>query len=366
MNITLSQPSLAAALADVGACIPSRTVLPILSHVLLETLGDQLQVSGSNRELALMSKVACRSDQDTALTLEYAKLAKIVGSLPKNAEVHLSLSGFRVLLRAGKSRFTLQSLNAEDYPLPVFEHDDQQILTLDGKVFSGLLRSVFFAAADSDVRYYLNGVLLALTPGTLTLTATDGHRLATISTALEHGLEEAAYIVPYKTVEALLKLGEGEVTLTLHRTQLMVDAGTKRAVSKLIDGKYPEYTRVIPTREAHPGAITVQRQALLRGLQRVAILSNETNKGVALSVAEGVLRLDATNGAQDEAQDVIDILAGEQPVCRIGVQYEYLIEALKATDAENIILHYGEPNVAIRVQPDITDPPTWIIMPMLL
>ena len=367
MKITISQPALSALLSDVGPAIAAKGALPILSHVLLETQGDVLQATGYNHELTLSSKAKCSSERDEGFTIEYAKLSKIVSSLPSTSEITLSMDHQRVVLKSGRSRFTLQTLNAADFPLPVPASEEAKILTVDGKSFASLIKSVFFAVAVQDVRFYLCGVLLELTKSGINATATDGHRLACASMDLDHGLDAAQYIIPQQTVAALLKMCDGEVTLSLYRNQLQLDAGQRCAVSKLIDGRYPDYQRVIPDQDKHPGRIAVARSGLLEALGRVAILSNEKHKGVSLSVADSAsLVLETANPEGGEAREELEILDGEAQTCRIGLCYEYLQDALKAADSEQVILHYGDGWTAIRVEPVKDNPPIWIIMPMLI
>lgn len=364
MNIILSQPSLAALLAEVGPSIQARASVPILSHVLLEAVGDSLQATGNNLELSLSGKAHCTSQGDASITVEYAKLARIVASMPREVEVLLMTQDQRLILKAGRSRFVLNTLPADDYPLPKTSAEAGQALTLDGKSLAGLLRSVAFAMATADVRYYLNGIYLEIVDGGLLATGTDGHRLAHARLDLNHGLEQATYILPFKTVQNLLRWCDGEISLTMHRTQLRIEAGLRGLVSKLVDGKYPEYQRVIPKPELHPGSAAVDRLALLDAIGRVAILTNDTFKGVVMTFGD-TLTMDASNNAGGEAQDVLEI-DGNGVDGRLGLRYEYLVDALKATDADKVILHYGDGNTPLRVAPDVEHPPTWIIMPMLL
>lgn len=367
MKLHISQPNLSALLSDVGPAIASKGVLPILSHVLLETRGDSLQATGNNHELTLSSKAQCQSERDEGVTIEYAKLSKIVSSLQSTQDISLAMGHQRVVLKSGRSRFTLQTLSADDFPLPVPATEDEKSLTVDGKAFANLIKSVFFSVAIQDVRFYLCGVLLELTKDGLIATATDGHRLASASMPLDHGLDPAQYIIPQQTVAALLKMCDGEVKLSLFRNQLQLEANNRLAVSKLIDGRYPDYGRVIPDQERHQGRIAVYRGALQEALGRVAILSNEKHKGISLSVADSAsLVLETVNPEGGEAREEIEIIDGEAHVCRVGLCYEYLMDALKATDAEQVILHYGDGATPLRVEPAKDNPPVWIIMPMLI
>lgn len=367
MKLTIPQPTLSSLLSDVGPAITGKASLPILSHVLLETLGDRLQATGNNMEMALSSQAPCHSERDAGVTVEYAKLSKIVASLPSVNEISLALDAQRLVLKSGRSRFTLQTLKAEDYPLPVPAKDDQKILTVDGKAFASLIRSVFFAVAIQDVRFYLCGVLLEITESGLQATATDGHRLASAYLPLDHGLSPGQYIIPQQTTAALLKMCDGEIRISLYRNQLRLESSDRLAVSKLIDGRYPEYGRVIPDRERHPGRIVVARSGLLEALGRVAILSNEKHKGISLSVADSAsLVLETANPEGGEAREELEIQDGEATTCRIGLCYEYLQDALKATDAEQVMLHYGDPATPLRVEPVKDNAPMWIIMPMLI
>lgn len=365
MNLTISQPALAGLLADVGPSIQSKASLPILTHVLLKAVGDSLQATGNNLELSLTAKAQCSSQSVDAIAVEFAKLSRIVASLPRDTDVQLVTANHRLTLKAGRSRFQLNTRNAEDYPLPTPSDESSQSITLDGQALADLLRAVAFAMAADDVRYYLNGVCLEIVAGGLLVTGTDGHRLAHARLDVAHELEPAVYILPHKTVQALLRWCEGGISLTLHRTQLRIEAGSRGLVSKLVDGKYPEYQRVIPKPELHPGAVAVDRAALLDAINRAAIMTSDTFKGIILSFDGDLMTIDASNNQGGEAQDALEI-EGNSVEGRLGLRYEYLIDALKATNAARVILHYGDGNTPLRVAPDVDDPPIWIIMPMLL
>lgn len=366
MKLTISQPAFSHLLADVGQAIMRKSAMPIMTHVLLDAVADSLVAVGNNNELSLLSQAHATIQDPSAITVEFAKLDQIIKSLPSSAEISLSQDKGRVVLKSGRSRFTLQSLPGDDFPRPPLA-EECVTLKVDGKAFADLLRSVMYAAALQDVRYYLNGIYLEITATGLTATATDGHRLATASLALDHGLEPISCIIPVTTAAAMLKWCDGEIALDISRSQIRLTAGSRQAVSKLIDGRYPDYLRVIPAAELHPGCLTLDRAGLLEAINRVAILSHDTHKGIAFDIQDnGLIRLESVNQEQDEATEELEPISGHAAPCRTGLRYEYVVEALKATSAEQVILHYGAASTAIRLEPAVDNPPTWIVMPMLL
>ncbi|HRE18068.1 MAG TPA: DNA polymerase III subunit beta, partial [Rhodocyclaceae bacterium] len=297
---TLLQP-----LQSVSGIVERRHTLPILSNVLLEKKGDQLTLLATDIEIQITTSTAgAGGEGDGAVTVGARKLQDILRSLPEGAEISLVLEDKRLQVRAGKSRFNLQTLPADDFPrMTVTEGETRQISLTQG-AFKQLLAKTQYAMAAQDVRYYLNGLLLMADGKELRAVATDGHRLAYTSVEIGNELPRQEMILPRKTVLELNRLlGDNEepLTITLAPNQVRFAFGSVVLVSKLIDGKFPDYERVIPaTLKYH---LTIDRQVLMQGMNRVAILTNEKFRGVRIVLADNALKIIASNAEQEEAQE---------------------------------------------------------------
>src|SRR5687767_12650148 len=265
---------LLAPLSAVSGIIERRHTLPILSNVLIERSGDALGFLATDIEIQIAARSAIPASAETrAVTVGARKLVDILRALPDGAEVTLQQQDKRLLVKAGKSRFTLQTLPAEDFPRLARPAGDAARFKLSQKALRRLLGLVQYAMAQQDIRYYLNGLLMVVEEGQLRLVATDGHRLAYAATELGGKLPRQEVIVPRKTVLELSKLladNDEEVNIEISATQAAFRFGAVELVSKLIDGKFPDYTRVIPT--GHKNKLTADREALRQALQRAAIL----------------------------------------------------------------------------------------------
>ncbi|HEX7383806.1 MAG TPA: DNA polymerase III subunit beta, partial [Burkholderiaceae bacterium] len=264
-------------LASVSGIIERRHTLPILSNVLIERSGGSLAFLATDIEIQITSRGSVDSaGESRAVTVGARKLVDILRALPDGAEVTLQLQDKRLLVKSGKSRFVLQTLPAEDFPRLAKPAGEAARFALPQKALRRVLGLVQYAMAQQDIRYYLNGLLMVVEDKTLRLVATDGHRLAYAAMALEAKLPRQEVIVPRKTVLELAKLlsdGEGEVRVELSAAQAAFSFGGVELVSKLVDGKFPDYTRVIPS--GHKNKLQIGREVLRQALLRAAILSNE-------------------------------------------------------------------------------------------
>jgi DNA polymerase-3 subunit beta len=336
-----SRDQILAPLQSVCGIVEKRHTLPILSNVLMEKEGERLTLLATDIEIQIKTATVSTNDGSTAaMTVAARKLQDILRSLPETAEVTLTLDDKRLQLKAGKSRFNLQTLPAEDFPRMAAADTSQTKLSLTQKQFKRLLSLVQYAMAQQDIRYYLNGLLLVVVGNELRLIATDGHRLAYASETLTDHFERLEVILPRKTVLELsrqLNDSDDSLDIFLSPTQIQFRFGDIEFVSKLIDGKFPDYERVIP--QSHTKSITLDRNVLLRSLQRAAILTNEKFRGVRLVLSAGSLKILSTNAEQEEAQEEIEIdYQGEG--LDIGFNVTYLLDVLNnvATDAVEIRL----------------------------
>src|SRR5690606_10569649 len=288
--------------------VERKQTMPVLANVLLSAKGNRLSVTGTDLEVELVASGEVSVAQPGEITVPGRKLLDIAKSLPSDATVTVAVEGEKVKVSAGRSRFTLSSLSASEFPV-VESINATQTITLPQAELARLIAKTHFSMAQQDVRYYLNGTLLETDGKMLRAVATDGHRLAIAETALPgggKGIQAQQVIVPRKGVLELQRIlgSSGEVEIAIGTNHVRLQIGDIRFTSKLIDGKFPEYSRVIP---ASPGKIiVVDRDAIRAALQRTSILSNEKYRGVRVSLATDSVKLQAHNPEQEEAQDEVE------------------------------------------------------------
>ena len=311
-------------LSAVSGIIERRHTLPILSNVLIER--GAVESAGEAR----------------SLTVGARKLVDILRALPESAEVTLQLQDKRLLVKAGKSKFVLQTLPAEDFPRLAKPAGDVARFSLKQKDLRRLLGLVQYSMAQQDIRYYLNGLLMVVEEKTLKLIATDGHRLAFASMALDAKLPRQEVIVPRKTVLELGKLlsdGDAEVRIELSTTQASFSFGSVELVSKLVDGKFPDYTRVIPV--GHKNQLSIGREVLRQSLMRAAILSNEKFRGVRWVLTDGNLKIVSSNTEQEEAEETIEV-GYKGDALDIGFNVNYLLDVLNNVAGTEVECRFGD------------------------
>lgn len=307
--IKTHRDTLLAPLQSVSGIVERRHTLPILSNVLLEKKGDRLTLLATDIEIQITTATDCAgSEGDGAVTVGARKLQEILRSLPDTSEVSLVLEDKRLQVRAGKSRFSLQTLPADDFPRMTMTEGETKQFSITQKAFRQLLGKTQYSMAAQDVRYYLNGLLLLVEGKELRAVATDGHRLAYASVEIEADLPRQEMILPRKTVLELNRLlvdNDEPLNISLTSNQVRFSFGSVVLVSKLIDGKFPDYERVVPaTLKNH---MTVGRQILMQAMSRAAILTNEKFRGVRVVLGDNSLKLIAANAEQEEAQEEIEV-----------------------------------------------------------
>jgi DNA polymerase III subunit beta len=267
-------------------------------------------------------------------------------------------------VRAGRSRFNLQTMAASDYPRITLGSEQLQTLALPQKDLRTLVKLAEFAMAQQDIRYYLNGMLLVVDQGTLQAVATDGHRLSWASLPVAGSYTRQEVILPRKTVLELGKLlaeSDDPVTLDILANQVRFRFANVELVSKVVDGKFPDYNRVIPT--THNKLVELDRAELLAALQRAAILSNEKFRGVRVVLASGTLRIICTNAEQEEAEEELEVpYQGEG--LDIGFNITYLLDVLQHVAAERVQLAFGDANSSALVTMPGRDDYKYVVMPM--
>jgi len=360
-----TQDKVLAALQSVAGIVERRHTLPVLANVLIRKTGAQLQLTTSDLEIQIRTHADLGGDDSTfATTVGARKLIDILRTLPAGQAVSLESNQSKLLLKGGKSRFTLQSLPAEDFPLVQEAASFGPSFSVPQKVLKGLLAQVSFAMAMNDIRYYLNGILFVAEGTQLSLVATDGHRLAFASAALDVEVPKQEVILPRKTVlelQRLLSDKDGALEMQFAANQAKFSFDGMEFVTKLVEGKFPDYNRVIPRN--HQNVVVLGRQPLLSALQRAAIMTSEKFKGVRLSVEPGVLRVAANNADQEEAVDELDI-EYDGPAIEIGFNVTYLIDALgnMAQDMVRVELADGNSSALVTI-PD-NEHFKYVVMPM--
>ena len=352
-------------LSAVSGIIERRHTLPILSNVLIERTGQYLSFLATDIEIQITARTALQaSGEDRAITVGARKLVDILRALPDGADLTLQPQEKRLQVKAGKSRFTLQTLPAEDFPRLAKPAGEAAKFSLGQKTFRRLLGLVQYAMAQQDIRYYLNGLLLVVEEGQLKLVATDGHRLAYASTELAGKLPRQEVIVPRKTVLELSKLladSDENVDIEISATQAAFRFGAVELVSKLIDGKFPDYTRVIPTQ--HKNKLQIDREALRQALLRAAILSNEKFRGVRWVLTDGSLKIVSSNAEQEEAHEEVEIkYAGD--ALDIGFNVNYLLDVLNNVGGEKIECAFGDASSSALISYPSEKDFRYVVMPM--
>jgi DNA polymerase-3 subunit beta len=365
MKLSASRDTILKPLQSIIGVVERRQTMPILSNVLLVVRENKLSVTATDLEVELLAETEVDAETQGEITVPGRKLHDICKALPEGAKIELSASGDKVTLKAGRSRFTLSTLRAADFPT-VEEIAAQQTLTTKRQTFRKLLEKTHFSMAQQDVRYYLNGLLFETKDTTLRAVATDGHRLALSELQLEAAAERSEQvIVPRKGVLELQRLlnDEGDVDLTIGAGHIRVQLDGIRFTSKLIDGRFPEYDRVVP--KDIKSVITADRGLLRQALQRASILSNEKYRGVRLDLSENNLNIQANNPEQEEAEEALEVEYNGASM-EIGFNVNYLLDALSAVDEDQVQLGLSDANSSCLIKGPTTENAKFVVMPMRL
>jgi DNA polymerase-3 subunit beta len=346
--------------------VERKQTLPILANVLVRVTGKELSLAATDLEVELRTRVEIESSKDEEFTVPARKLLDICKALPENAEVLLEVEADKAVLRSGRGRYSLGILPAQDFPgveeKPAVEH-----FRIGEGTLKSLLEKTQFAMAQQDVRYYLNGLLLEVRGGQVRTVATDGHRLA-VSERVDDSLagKEVQVIVPRKAVlelGRLLEHGDGVVDVEVSASHIRLRIGDTTFISKLIDGRFPDYERVIPRGEAEK--LLADREALRQALIRTAILSNEKYRGIRFRLESGVLELVAHNPEQEEAEEKIEVdYQGREIV--IGFNVGYLLDVMGVLNSERVEFALIDANSSCLIQGEGRDESRYVVMPMRL
>ena len=360
-----TQDKVLAALQSVAGIVERRHTLPVLANVLIRKTAGQVQLTTSDLEIQIRTHADLGGDDTSfATTVGARKLIDILRTLPADQVVSLESQQSKLVLKGGKSKFTLQTLPAEDFPLVQESPSFGPVFSVPQKTLKSLLGQVSFAMAVHDIRYYLNGILFVAEGKKLSLVATDGHRLAFASADLDVEVPKQEVILPRKTVlelQRLLSDKDGAIEMQFAANQAKFSFEGMEFVTKLVEGKFPDYNRVIPRN--HQNIVVLGRVPLLSALQRAAIMTSEKFKGVRLNVEPGALRVAANNADQEEAVDELDI-EYDGAAIEIGFNVTYLIDALGNMGQDMVRVELADGNSSALVTIPDNEHFKYVVMPM--
>ncbi|HHZ88223.1 MAG TPA: DNA polymerase III subunit beta [Chromatiaceae bacterium] len=366
MKFSCSKETLLKPLQAVIGVVERRQTLPILSNILLVADDKGLSLTATDLEVQLTATADIAVKQAGRAAVPGRKLLDICRSLPDGTELQISIAKERATVKAGRSRFALALLSPGDFPLVEDPKDTANLTMPEGKL-KALIEQTQFAMAQQDVRYYLNGLMLEFSKQGLRSVATDGHRLALSDVEIEFDIAETQQIiVPRKGVlelSRLLEAGDGEAQIRLAANHIQVVLPELTFISKLVDGRFPDYQRVIPKGPSQE--LSADRDILRAALSRTAILSNEKYRGVRLHLSENTLRIVATNPEQEEAEEDVEV-SYRGGNMEIGFNVRYLIDALNAIEGGDIQIQLSDANSSCLIIDKASTQSQYVVMPMRL
>lgn len=365
MKFSVEREAMLLPLQAVIGVVERRQTMPILSNVLVTVNSTGLTITATDLEVELSATGKVEVQAPGEITIPGRKLIDIIKALPEKANITLTLENERLLIRSGKSRFTLATLPASDFPV-IENIEIKQKISLSQADMKTLLDKTHFSMAQQDVRYYLNGLLFELSGQQLRLVATDGHRLALAETKLADTVNTSSQVIlPRKGVLELQRVlgNQGNVEIIISTNHMRITVDGVRFTSKLIDGRFPDYNRVIPQ---NPNRIvSAERSALRAALQRAAILSNEKYRGIRLTLKSNLLVMQAHNPEQEEAEEELEVSHSGEDM-EIGFNVNYLMEALSAVDGDQVELGFTDGNSSCLIKSPGNVASRYVVMPMRL
>lgn len=366
MKFAVSREAFLKPLQLVVGVVERRQTLPILSNVLISLQGSALSMTGTDLEVEIVGL----SELDTGgeegdITVPARKLLDICRSLPEAAEIQFSVAGGKATLKSGRSKFTLTTLPAEEFPSVESGADDLEFaLTTD--TLKALIDATSFAMAQQDVRYYLNGMLLEVSLNNIRLVATDGHRMALCDGESEvDTAEKTSVILPRKGVVELARLlaDDDNIQMAIGSSHVRISGADFRFTSKLVDGAYPDYQRVLP--KGGDKVVVGDREELKQAFARTSILSNEKYRGVRLQLSPGSLKMVANNPEQEEAEEVVNVnYDGEE--LELGFNVSYLLDVLNVMSGTSVRFTLLDANSSALIEDPASPDAVYVVMPMRL
>lgn len=366
MKTIIKREEILAPLHQVIGAVERRQTLPILGNVLLKSNAGALTLTATDLEIEMISRVDSSTSEDFQTTLPARKLLDICKALPEGSDIEFNIEDNRATLASARSRFTLATLPATDFP-GLDEIEEQQSFSIPQNDLKALFENTAFAMAQQDVRYYLNGILVEISPNLIKLVATDGHRLALSNYPSEISVSsEKQIIIPRKGVielSRLLESSENPAKIVLSQNHIRVETDNLVFTSKLIDGKFPDYKRVIPIDGNK--ILEVNRESLKNSLNRIAILSNEKYRGIRFTLSSGNLSIQANNPDQEEAEEEISVVYDDTEM-EIGFNVTYIIDVLNVLDSENVYIKLKDANSSCIISDSDDSASLYVVMPMRL
>ena len=365
MNISVKRDDLLKSLQSIIGVVERKQTMPILANVLINLDNKKLSITATDLEVELISTLNVKSENIGSFTAPGRKLLDICRALPAGADMSISQSDKKIIISSGKSKFNLATLPENEFPV-IKNIDQNDTIKINQKELKRIIDKTHFSMAQQDVRYYLNGLLLEVGSGTIRAVATDGHRLATSTTKQDQEQEaRKQVIIPRKGVIELQRLldGEGDIKIGLGSNHIQVKLQSVCFTSKLIDGRFPEYGRVIPSDTSNQ--LLADKEGLRSALQRTAILSNEKYRGIRLIIKQNELTIQAHNPEQEEAEESMQIKYDGNEI-EIGFNVNYLIDALNSVESENVVLSLVDNNSSCLITDPKEDQSKFVIMPMRL
>ncbi|MBU1190943.1 MAG: DNA polymerase III subunit beta [Gammaproteobacteria bacterium] len=366
MKFKIQREAFLKPLQQIIGVVERRQTLPVLGNILVQTTDQGLTLTATDLEVELVAQVGLEISAGGETTLPARKLLDICRTLPEEAWLEVQVDQERATLRSGKSRFTLATLPASDFPV-IDELKSVQAFKFPQRDLKELIERTHFSMAQQDVRYYLNGLMLELDKKGIRSVATDGHRLAMCEMAAKTGVSDSQQvIVPRKGVQELLRLLEGdetEVEIQLGSNHIRVSTPNIRFTSKLIDGRFPDYNRVMP--KGGDKQIQTDRGFLRQALARTSILSNEKYRGIRLSLDKNILKIQAHNPEQEEAEEELEIQYNGDTL-EIGFNVTYLLDALGALPGDDVRILLSDANSSCLIENGGRGHCKYVVMPMRL
>ena len=366
MKLRVSREALLKPLQQVAGVVERRQTLPVLSNVLLQVEGNQLSLTGTDLEVEMVARVALLESENGEITVPARKLMDICRELPEKAEIELTLSGQKMSIKAGRFRSTLSTLPAADFPA-VDKSMAELSIDMDAKSLKRILDRTAFAMAQQDVRYFLNGMLIELGGSYVRTVATDGHRLAMSTLLLSSPIADSRQVIlPRKGVlelQRLLQEVSGDVAISIGANHLRAESADYTLTSKLVDGRFPDYDRVIP--KNGDKTIFADKVELRQALNRTAILSNEKFRGIRVNLSTGSLQLSANNPEQEEAEEAVSVdYTGDD--LEVGFNVGYVQDVLGVLECEKVKITLHDANSSALLEDPDSDESMYVVMPMKL
>jgi len=364
MNIKIDRELLLKPLGNVSGIVEKRHALPILSNLLLENQQGKLKFTATDLEMQISTHIQTELSDDFQITVSAKKLFDITRALPEDSKIDIQIEENKVTVKAKKSRFNLQTLPSQDYPVMKKDENDVIELQVPQKDFKALLKQVDFAMAQQDIRYYLNGLLIEVKEKNINIVGTDGHRLSFTSLELKTPTKPSQVIVPRKTIVELVKLlndTDDPLEIAISNNQVNFKFNDIDLITKIIDGKFPDYSRVIP--EGHNNIFNIDRILLLDSMLRASILSNDKYRGIRMVVDENNLKLVSNNSEQEQAEEEIEIdYKGEK--IDIGFNVTYLIDVLTNIQSDQLTIAFNDSSSSCLVTIPNNEKYKYVVMPM--